>query len=237
MTTLLQLQPGTHTQELVEAVRRDGWLSVTIPDLDDDGLLTIAQIFGTPISHDAARGHLVSVVDAEMTLVSEATALGFHNEGTYMAQRPAFIIFYCVATHNLSGGETAIVDGELVFSALSAAEQTSAALVSGEILVGSKRTKYHLVERHPVTGTKILAHVGHFPRTSVQLGLPRQLVVSTQHLPILERIDSLSRSLAEAVTWTIGKLLVLDNYRFMHGRLPLVQGSRRLSRVICQLRQ
>ncbi|MES2526186.1 MAG: TauD/TfdA family dioxygenase [Bdellovibrionota bacterium] len=198
----------------------DGFTLLKEARLHEDELLNVASALGPLLHWDF--GPVMTMrfqKDAANYLFSDE-AVPFHWDGAFYKE-PMFLLFHCLESEG-NGGETTFVDTTRLWNSLSSEEQNECL---GVTLTYSTEKKAHyggtitvpLVQKHPLTGETIL-------RLAEK--------VETEKNPVTLKIDGASPDFYERMTsklydnmithsWEKGDLLIVDNFRYLHGRKAL----------------
>jgi alpha-ketoglutarate-dependent taurine dioxygenase len=153
---------------------------------------------------------------------STSVALGLHQEGYETEDRPQYIAFYCLKSVG-EGGQTLIADSQPVItklnrdflSELNQAEIRFCKLKNREIWTPWRK----LIEKTPNQETIIRFAEPEAGFRSVEIrGLSSDL------------IEQLTKGFKENTTvhsWEDGQLLIIDNYRCLHGRNEIIGEAER----------
>ncbi len=222
-------------QALRAAVDRQGYFHGRVGRLERDDMVAVAAHFGEPYETEESQGHIVSTYVRLATDPLEQEPLEFHNEALYMSRQPVYVFFYCDGSEDFTGRGTALIDSETLLSFLTEDERALAERLSGTIHFSRDvQRPYTLVRRSPATGRPGICYSARIPRARWRIPVPRLLVVEDQAaLALLDRIDALCRAHYRQVDWRPGTLLILDNYRVLHARLPVTAGKLVLWRAVC----
>ncbi len=157
-------------------------------------------------------------------------AVPFHWDGAFYRE-PRYLLFYCLESEG-SGGETLFADTEKIWESLS--EEDRVRCRSVQLTYRTKKLAHYggeitvpLLQSHPETKRPIL-RIAERVETALN---PVELTVSG--VPGCEEFfQSLVRMLyrPEFMTehrWEQGDLLVVDNFRYLHGRRSLGSNRRR----------
>lgn len=198
----------------------DGWSLLKGVSLQENELLELAKSLGPVLHWDFGPVMTMKYQkNAENYLFSDE-AVPFHWDGAFYKE-PRFLLFYCLESEG-AGGETTFTDTTKLWESLSDSEKEECRSVT---LTYTTEKKAHyggtitvpLVQTHPVTGKTIL-------RLAEK--------VETEKNPVHLSLEGADESFYERMkmklyenmtvhSWTTGDLLVVDNFQFLHGRLPL----------------
>lgn len=195
-------------------------------NLSEENLLEIAGSYGELLHWDFGPVMTMKYDRNASNYLFSDEAVPFHWDGAFYKE-PRFLLFYCTESEG-AGGETTFTDTTKLWNSLSESEKGDCLKVT---LTYSTEKKAHyggtitvpLVQKHPVTGETIL-------RIAER--------VETEKNPVTLTIDGADESFYEkmktrlyenmtAHSWKKGDLLIVDNFRFLHGRLPLGNNMKR----------
>ena len=195
-------------------------------DLSEEKLLELARSHGE-LLHWEFGPVMTMKFDAEAkNYLFSDEAVPFHWDGAFYKE-PKLLLFYCTESEG-KGGETIFADTTALWNSLTESEKEECRNVT---LTYTTEKKAHyggsitvpLVQKHPVTGETIL-------RLAEK--------VETEKNPVTLTIDGAGEDFYERMTkklyesalshsWEKGDLLIVDNFRFLHGRNPLGTNRRR----------
>ena len=198
----------------------DGWSLLKGACLAEHELLNLAQSFGSLLHWDFGPVMTMQYQKDAANYLFSDEAVPFHWDGAFYKE-PRLLLFHCLESEG-SGGETTFVDTTSLWNSLSAKEQNECLNVT---LTYSTEKKAHyggtitvpLVQKHPVTGETIL-------RLAEK--------VETEKNPVTLNVEGASDDFYERMTkklydnmithsWEKGDLLIVDNFRYLHGRKRL----------------
>ncbi|XP_005107531.1 trimethyllysine dioxygenase, mitochondrial [Aplysia californica] len=225
-----------------EHMESEAGLRKTLSNLITHG---ICLVDGAPASLDGTQAVVERVCFVQRTIFGEmwsfssnaarsdtaytGIALGAHTDTTYMDLPAGIQVFQCLE-HNGSGGKTLLVDG---FRAIEELRQTNPeaydvlcrAVVPHEYVEDPcpHSPGYHLhslgtvIQAHPASGETIQLRFNPYDRAPLNTVAPESLE------QFYRAYDQLSRIIArkEGELWvklTPGTVLLVDNWRVMHGR-------------------
>ena len=163
--------------------------------------------------------------DAANYLFSDE-AVPFHWDGAFYKE-PRFLLFYCTESEG-EGGETTFTDTTKLWESLSESEKEECRNI--ELTYTTEKKAHYggtitvpLVQKHPVTGETIL-------RIAERVETEKNPVTLTIHGAGEKFYEKMKKKLYEnmiAHPWKKGDLLIVDNFRYLHGRLPLGKNMNR----------
>jgi alpha-ketoglutarate-dependent taurine dioxygenase len=207
-----------------------GYVVIEVPgvDLADDVLISAAwnlfTVLCSPIAQYRA-GDLISSVRVNQAsrpgvsqyASSHATG-GYHTDGTELAQPPEAAALMCVSSAD-SGGETLLMDSRKMIPRLSAEDRAalSRPLWFHDGRDGSEERRQPVLNGSEVRYLRRYIAEGHRrheeePPTAALDAWDRLTALPEMQLPVLLRR---------------GQMLMWDNRRFVHGRLPFVEKESR----------
>ncbi len=215
----------------MHTLNSDGWSLMKGACLPENELLNLASSYGPLLHWDFGPVMTMKYQKDAANYLFSDEAVPFHWDGAFFKE-PIYLLFHCLESEG-SGGETTFVDTTKLWNALSSKEQNECLNVT---LTYSTEKKAHyggtitvpLVQKHPLTGETIL-------RLAEK--------VETEKNPVTLRIDGASDDFYGRMTkklydnmiahsWEKGDLLIVDNYRYLHGRKALAGNmSRSFKRI------
>ncbi len=204
----------------------DGWSLAKRVCFHDDELLALARSYG-PLLH-WNFGPVMTMKyqkDAANYLFSDEV-VPFHWDGAFYKE-PKLLLFYCLESEG-EGGETTFSDTTKLWNSLTEVEKEECRNVT---LTYTTEKKAHyggtirvpLVQTHPVTGDVIL-------RLAEKVETEKNPVTLTIEGGSEGFYDRMVRKLYEnmiAHKWEKGDLLIVDNFRYLHGRRALKSNMNR----------
>jgi alpha-ketoglutarate-dependent taurine dioxygenase len=153
-------------------------------------------------------------------------AVPFHWDGAFYKE-PKLLLFYCLESEG-NGGETTFVDTTALWNSLTETEKEECRNVT---LTYSTEKKAHyggtitvpLVQKHPLTGETIL-RLAEKVETEKN---PVTLTIAGAGENFYERMTKKMNEFSFAHQWKKGDLLLVDNFRYLHGRRPLGSNMKR----------
>lgn len=194
-------------------------------DLTDEMLLELGQPLGE-ILHWEFGPILTMRYDAQApNYLFSDEAVPFHWDGAFQRE-PRFLLFYCTESLG-AGGETNFVDTETVWDLLSSDEKEEARGVTltyetEKLAHYGGKISVPLVQSHPVTGRTILRMAERVTSEKNPVTLSLEGAGEEFYQRMVDRLYAKSVS----HSWEKGDLLLVDNFRYLHGRNPL--GENRL---------
>jgi len=167
--------------------------------------------------------------NAENYLFS-SEAVPFHWDGAFYKE-PMKLLFYCTESEG-QGGETLFSNTEKIWESLSSSEKSLCKNVTMTYRTAKKahyggEIRVPLVQQHPISGKTILRIA---ERVETKLN-PVELEIEG-----IEAAEDLYQNLVKKLydteflyqhEWEAGDLLVMDNFTYLHGRLPLGNNKKR----------
>lgn len=155
-------------------------------------------------------------------------AVPFHWDGAFYRE-PKLLLFYCTESEG-KGGETTFVDTTALWNSLSEAEKQECRNVT---LTYSTEKKAHyggtirvpLVQTHPVTGETILRIAEKVETEKNPVTLTIEGVKNPEDF--YERMTQKLHAAKIQHSWEKGDLLLVDNFRYLHGRSALGENRKR----------
>lgn len=195
-------------------------------ELSTDELISRASSLGELLHWDFGPVMTMRFDPGAQNYLFSDEAVPFHWDGAFYKE-PRFLLFYCLESLG-SGGETIFSDTTALWETLTEEEK---AICRGVTLTYKTEKKAHyggeitvpLVQTHPVTGGTIL-------RLAERVETEKNPVTLKIHGTSEDFFLSLVKRLhqgAHAHRWEKGDLLLIDNFRFLHGRRPLGENKRR----------
>lgn len=197
-----------------------GWLLREQADFTEEQLITLAKGMGYLLHWEF--GPVLTMKyqkDAANYLFSDE-AVPFHWDGAFYKE-PRFLLFYCLSSDG-EGGETIFSDTTALWNSLSTSEQEECRNVTLTYTT-EKRAHYGgtitvpLVQKHPATGEVIL-------RLAEKVETQKNPVTLTIEGATADFYERMVKKLYDNMIvhkWKKGDLLIVDNFRFLHGRHPL----------------
>lgn len=198
----------------------EGWSLLKGVSLQEDELLKLAKSYGELLHWEFGPVMNMKYEREAANYLFSDEAVPFHWDGAFYKE-PKYLMFYCTDSDGI-GGETTFVDTTKLWNSLSEREQAECLNVT---LTYSTDKKAHyggtitvpLVQKHPVTGETIL-------RLAEKVESNRNPVTLTIDGADQDFYNRMTRKLYanEIVhSWMKGDLLIVDNFRFLHGRKAL----------------
>ena len=195
----------------------------------DDELLVIAKSFGSELLHWEFGPIMKMGFDQEAkNYLFSAEEVPFHWDGAFFKE-PRFLMFFCDESNGV-GGETLFTDTTKMLQDFDVNELRSVRMnfkteklahYGGEIDVP-------LLQTHPITNKPILR----FAEAVSSQKNPVTLSMSGHAPDLYERLKTSAYRHTFEQTWQTGELIIVDNFRFIHGRRALNTNlSRRFRRI------
>ena len=150
----------------------------------------------------------------------------FHTDGMYLHYPPRYVVLLCEQPSNYAG-ETLLVRGDTCLSHLEDKLRRRLKAEKLWIRTGAFRSAKHLVCRHPDDDAEVLVFFD--PALDVNGALQTAEGSSADDVILAVR-TAVANTAPDRHSWRRGDVLVLDNYRVLHGRTPY-RGSRVLLRL------
>lgn len=195
-------------------------------DLTETELLDLAGSYGELLHWEFGPVMTMKFDANAANYLFSDEAVPFHWDGAFYKE-PKLLLFYCTESEG-KGGETIFSDTTALWNSLTEAEKDECRNVT---LTYTTEKKAHyggtirvpLVQKHPFTGETILRMAER---------------VETQKNPVTLTIEGASEEFYERMTrklyenriehsWEKGDLLIVDNYRYLHGRNGLGENRKR----------
>lgn len=168
-------------------------------------------------------------VNAQNYLFSDEK-VPFHWDGAFFKE-PRLLLFYCTESEG-EGGETLFTDTEKIWESLSEKEKAACLKVklnyrTNQVAHYGGEIEIPLVQAHPRTGNTILrfAEKVETQLNPVELGIGG---VEEHELFYQKMVSKLySPEFMYEHRWNKGDLIIVDNYRYLHGRNPLRENRKR----------
>lgn len=192
----------------------------------EEELLALARSYGPLLSWDFGPIMTMKYQKEATNYLFSDEAVPFHWDGAFYKE-PKLLLFYCVESEG-EGGETTFTDTTRLWNSLSGAEKDECRNVT---LTYSTEKKAHyggtirvpLVQTHPETGEVIL-------RLAEKVETEKNPVTLKIEGASEEFYDRMVRKLYDnmiAHKWEKGDLLLVDNFRYLHGRRALKSNMNR----------
>lgn len=157
----------------------------------------------------------------------------FHFDGAFH-EMPRYLIWNCVASNEVSGGETIFVNGESLIKNLDFNKENEITInystdkiahYGGDVTIPIKekhpyKDKYILRYAEPVLTEKnpLLLNINNVENQQIFINTMQNLLYSNDVTLVHE--------------WKLGDIVIADNYSLLHGRLPLSKNVNRHIRRI-----
>lgn len=228
-TLLVMAESALSADDFWATVVDRGWGAADTDVLADDELLELASGMGPVVISQRGLEALVSTIPLPPPGDDEVI---FHTEDGPAGERIAWVVLHCVALGGLAGGGTAVASADAIVERLDPDDLAVAEDAIGSYAVFGHRREWKLLTRLGGGGWSIdlpgaTRGLGDRPRGLGEIAIP-----SGAHRAAADRVEALAREVAEPVAWTPGRILVFDNRRYLHARLPIAAGTRTLKRVL-----
>lgn len=153
----------------------------------------------------------------------------FHNDGVYRDIPPSYILLYCV-TPSREGGETLLLPGEEVVRRMDIELYKFLKETPVRIFLDNYSVIRNLLVNHPDSNKTVLFFIDPGIATSCRLEVDNQPIDN-------QTVDKIRKLLAEpsivshCQEWCAHDLLIIDNYRVLHGR-NAYEGGRLLKKIL-----
>lgn len=240
-----RIEPGTAEHYLLlEAVARDGFALV-------DGLHAghteqLAGLLGPVRETDFGRIFDIVSEPDPFTPSQSTTALDPHTDDPYRYAPPGVSILHCVSPSDGVGGESAIVDGFAIATAMQEDEpdlfdqlvRTPLPYVHVRSDVVDQGADVHLRAEAPVICLDSNGHVcgiRFHERSMAPLALPPDDLDSTYRALMRFAREALSNRFAYRRRLAAGEAIVYDNQRVLHGRSAITGTTNRRHLRLCTI--
>lgn len=204
----------------------EGFTLVKNLDLTEEKLLSLASQLGELLSWEFGPVMTMKYDATAANYLFSDEAVPFHWDGAFYKE-PRYLLFYCTETEG-AGGETIFSDTTALWDSLTEAEKDECRNVT---LTYSTEKKAHyggtitvpLVQTHPVTGQTIL-RLAEKVETEKN---PVTLSITGAGSGFYERMTEKLYQSRRTHAWEKGDLLLVDNFRFLHGRNALGSNRKR----------
>lgn len=195
----------------------------------DEELLEIAMSFGTELLHWDFGPIMRMGFDREAkNYLFSAEEVPFHWDGAFYKE-PRFLLFFCDES-NGAGGETLFTDTTkmLVDFELQELEQVRLNFKTEKLAHYGGEIDIPLLQIHPKTQAPILR----FAEAVSSQKNPVTLKMSGHAPDLYDRLTASAYRHTDVQSWQTGDLVIVDNFRFIHGRRALNTNlSRRFRRI------
>lgn len=217
----------------LEVVERDGYYSANLGPLKATDLLRIAAQVATVrpgLAYSLAR---IKPRDGAYDTPSTDGVVPFHNDGLLQDEMPDFILLYCEVAGDY-GGETLLVRSDLVLDRMDSGLREFVTRTQFRLRVGTRTRTRRLIAEHPRDGREVLL----FLDPDAARGCDISVGDEPLDARLLERLRALigNPDVVREHRWGEHDLLLIDNYRVLHGRQAF-RGARLLKHISIGLRQ
>ncbi|WP_422777215.1 isocyanide synthase family protein [Pseudomonas mediterranea] len=210
---------------------------------DQDSFARSCERFGTVYEWAFGAVHVVKPADKPQGVVHSLEKTPLHwdlnmlpDSDAQVQRNPKFcaskFMLYCKTAPLPGEGQTTVVDSRNVLRkvGLQVARQWQAVNITYYTKMtyfGGSPRMYSLVDRHPRSGELILRYQEGTDSTLQTLSQSVQDHDEAAQQALLEQVNSLvyDPECLIAHPWSEGDLVLVDNYRTLHGRLPMSAGS------------
>ncbi|MFL5783936.1 MAG: TauD/TfdA dioxygenase family protein [Bacteriovoracaceae bacterium] len=194
--------------------------------LSEKDLLSLARSHGELLEWDFGPVMTMKFDEAAANYLFSDEAVPFHWDGAFYKE-PKLLLFYCLESEG-EGGETTFVDTTALWNSLTESEKDECRNVT---LTYTTEKKAHyggsitvpLVQKHPLTGETILRMA---EKVETEKN-PVTLAIAGAGENFYERMTEKMSEMTFTHQWKKGDLLLVDNFRFLHGRRPLGKNLKR----------
>ncbi len=194
--------------------------------LHEDELIKEASALGPLLHWDFGPVMTMKYQKDAANYLFSNEAVPFHWDGAFYKE-PRLLLFYCLESEGI-GGETIFSDTTKLWNSLTDAEKEECRNVT---LTYTTEKKAHyggtirvpLVQTHPVTGEVIL-------RLAERVETEKNPVTLSLEGASEDFYDRMVKKLYQNMilhTWEKGDLLIVDNFRYLHGRRALKSNMNR----------
>jgi alpha-ketoglutarate-dependent taurine dioxygenase len=169
--------------------------------------------------------HIQEEPGATSTPLTRAS-VPFHNDRLFLYKPMHYLVLYCDVPAE-EGGDTLLVRGDVAFRRLSTPLRESLEGLRVRIRYGECCVTRSLLETHPLDGSRVLLFFDPAIATDCTLevdGQPLAADILTELRAVLAGAE------AHRQRWRIGDVLIIDNFKMLHGRTAYA-GRRLLRRV------
>src|SRR5579871_3844218 len=220
---------ATSADEFWAAAGSRGWAVADTDVFSDGELVELASGMGPVVI--GQRGVEALVTTIPVPAAGDDRAI-FHTEDGPAGERVAWVVLHCVALRDCRGGATALASADEIVEHLTTDERVTATQATGTYTVLGHQREWKLLTQLPDGGWSIdLPGASRAPGEPAR-GLGEVTVPDAGHRAVADRVEALAADVAHPVEWAPGRILVFDNRRYLHARLPLTAGSRTLKRVL-----
>jgi hypothetical protein len=222
-------KPAPGADDFWAAVTALGWGSADTDVMSDDELLELASGLGPVLVSHWGAEPLISTLPSPAPGADEVV---FHTEDTLEAERVAWVVLHCAATNALRGGGTALASADHIAGRLSPADRAVAEDATGTLRAFAHQREWRLLTRRPGGGWSIdLPGATRLPGGDLR-GYGELLIPDPAHRAVADLVEAMAAEVPEAIEWVPGRVLVFDNRRYLHTRLPVARGTRTVKRVL-----
>jgi hypothetical protein len=222
-------EPAPSADDFWGAVRARGWCYADTDVLSDDELLELAAGLGPVLISQRGVEAMVSTIPTPRLGDDEVV---FHTEDAPAGERVAWVVMQCVAAKALVGGGTALAGADAIVERLDPAELALAQTAVGDYTVFGHCREWRLLTALPGGAWSVDLPPGARWGGGRPGGLGEISIPASEHRRIADRVETVAAEVAAPVEWSPGRVLVFDNRRYLHARLPASAGSRTLRRVL-----
>jgi alpha-ketoglutarate-dependent taurine dioxygenase len=195
-------------------------------DFSEEELLAFARSHGELLEWDFGPVMTMKFDDKAANYLFSDEAVPFHWDGAFYKE-PKLLLFYCLDSVG-EGGETTFVDTTALWHSLTETEKDECRNVT---LTYTTEKKAHyggsitvpLVQKHPMTGETILRMA---EKVETEKN-PVTLAMTGAKADFYERMTKKMSERTFTHQWKKGDLLLVDNFRYLHGRRPLGKNLKR----------
>jgi hypothetical protein len=222
-------EPAPSADDFWAAVTGRGFGFADTEVMADDELLELAAGLGPVLISQRGVEALVTAIPVPPPGHDEVV---FHTEDAPAGERVAWVVLHCTGLDGLLGGETALAGADAIVERLGPAGQALAEDAVGIYTLYSHSREWRLLTRLVDGGWSIdlpgaARRPGDGPRRFGEITIP-----DAAHRGIADLVEAIAAEVSEPVEWAPGRVLIFDNRRYLHARLPVLCGARELRRVL-----
>ena len=222
------IEPAASADDFWAQVAGRGRAAVDTDVLTDDELLELASGMGPVIISQRGVEALISTIP----LSPQDDRVIFHTEDGPAGERVAWVVLQCVARDQLVGGGTAVASIDAIVDRLAPNDRGIAEGAVGTYAIFGHSREWRLLTKLPSGGWSIDLPAAARSPDDEPIGLGAITIPDVAHRAAAGQVERVARDVAESIEWVPGRILVFDNRRYLHARLPVAAGSRRLKRVL-----
>jgi alpha-ketoglutarate-dependent taurine dioxygenase len=205
-------------------LERDGFFFMNFGPLSSKDLVEIASSVG-PTLHIPYVGEIFSVepLDGSRYASLSYDAVPLHNEAVYLRKPPSHVLLYCERPSD-EGGECILTRGDDIVRRMGGELRSHLARLPVKIELGGLSVTRLLLVKHPSARMEVLFFMDPLVSRDCRLSLDESL------------LEEIRRELYDESTivthpWRRHDILILDNFRVLHGRRAF-RGGRSVKRIM-----